>query len=1063
MALYLKVSNSLDSLAKELSESLEQENERVFDPHYIVTQTEGMNNWLKLQLAQRIGIAANYRFLKPNDLIYQFYTVLGGPFSQMLSVQNLNWLIFKLLGEKEFTDKFPAVALFYQNSGPERDIRRMSLAEKLGDLFDQYQVYRPQLIKEWNNDGTEGNTDEEWQQWLWKKAKILSGDSLPDKTLIGNYILTALKDPAQVAKLVSCLPYIHLFGLSITTSYHVQILHEISNFIDIHFFIINPAPSVYWFDDKNEKQLAVWRQKGFKIPEGSTPGNSLLTGWGRVIQESFLQFFQYDDFLNAYEDIGIITPEPDSLLHKIQHDIFNAAVKERNPLILSDITDGSITINACYTVAREVEVLYNYLVHLVDKKGEDLSTRDIVLMVTDIDTYAPFIKAVFGNAPYPFRYTIADESFAGNDNLFFALQAILMLTEENFKAEEVMQLLDFTCIRKRFALTDIIHIRSIVDAATIRFGLDGNTDEQTNLVSWRYGIKRIMFGICMSGEPEYGEGANSFYPLDLVEGNASLELIRFCHFAEVLMSSIENRKVSRSVAEWIVYVEQLLRNLVFEPAEDTDEDYNVLLRELSGYNAINEYMNDKVSFDVFIHSFLQTLAGTKRTGLFVNGGITFCSLIPMRSIPFKVVALLGLNYDKFPRKDPKIGFNLMEKKRLLGDRNVRENDKHLFLETILSARKYLYFSYIGKKANDNTMLPPSALIDELIDYIEEGGEETMDVRKSLVTLQPLHSFSRLYNQGSDRFYSYLNNPTHKQLPLINENKVNDPFLFDQIQLNELIQFFKNPFKFYYNKVLGIYYNEEQVLLSETEIFNLDHLMLWSLNNRMLPLEEGAVSLFQNELLKKGELPLGGMASVVIQEVDEKVNPLRSLYIASTGGVPEETISIELILGDSQLIGILQGVFDGKLVRVSWSKNETKYLVEAYIHYLAGCAAETITGLDFISFVGKEKTFHAEPLSNKEALARLSSLIKIYKMGFDSIAPFYPDFKLVPGKVEELDFTNFTKLVNETVNSSFIDPFIKREYDNGYFDNEAILDTYQDICRQVILPLGELFPGYYAKK
>lgn len=1061
MALYLKVSNSLDSLAQGLSENLEQENNRVFEPHYIVTQTEGMNNWLKLQLAQRLGIAANYRFLKPNDLIYQFYTVLGGPFSQMLSVQNLNWLIFKLLGEKEFTENFPEVAMYYQNSGSERDIRRMALAEKLGDLFDQYQVYRPQLIKEWNNVNTESNTKEEWQQWLWEKAKILSGDSLPDKTLIGNFILTALKNAAQVEKLVSRLPYIHLFGLSITTSYHVQLLHELSNYIDIYFHVINPASSIYWFDDKNEKQLAVWRQKGFAIPEGSTQGNSLLTGWGRVIQESFLQFFQYEDFLNAYEDIGIVTPEPDSLLHKIQHDIFNASVKERNLLALSDINDGSIIINACFTVAREVEVLYNYLVHLVDKKGEVLSTRDIVVMVTDIDAYAPFIKAVFGNAPYTFRYTIADESYAGNDNLFFALHAILSMNEENFKAEEVMQLLDFTCIRKRFALTDIIQIRHVIDAANIRFGLEGNTEQQTNLVSWRYGIKRIMYGICMSGEAEFGKGENSFYPLDLLEGSASLELIRFCHFAEVLMSSIESRKTSRTVAEWVVFVELLLRNLVFEPAEETDEDYTTLLKQLSGYNALSKYMNDKVSFDVFNHSFLQMLAGTSRSGLFVNGGITFCSLIPMRSIPFKVVALLGLNFDQFPRREQKIGFNLMEKKRLLGDRNVRENDKHLFLETILSARRYLYISYIGKKANDNTLLPPSALIDELIDYIEEGGDETNEVRKNLVTLQPLHSFSKLYKQDSQRLYSYLAPKTNKRIPVINQEKINDPFIFDEIQLDDFIRFFKNPFKYYYNKVLGIFYTEEQVLLSETEIFSLDKLMLWSLKNQLLPLKESELDLFEKKLLKKGALPLVNMAPVAVQEVEEQVNPLRILYSESTGGLPEENKPIEVMIGNSKLAGILQGVFDNKLVQVSWSQHETKYLVEAYIRYLAGSATETISGLTFISFALKKKAFQADPLSKEDALGRLADLIEIYKAGFSKIAPFYPDFRVAPDDVEKLDFSRFTKIINSKLSNSFTDPYITREYNNGYFEEESILESYKNICRQVLKPLSTLFPAYYS--
>jgi exodeoxyribonuclease V gamma subunit len=1054
-----------------------------------------MNNWLKLQMAQDLGITANYRFLKPNDLIFHLYTLLGGPFNQVLSAQNLSWLLFKLLGEKEFTEKFPGVSEYYENSGPDRDIRRMGLAEKLGDLFDQYQVYRPEMINQWNSENQETNSQEKWQQWLWTKARVASHDSLPDKTLIGTYILKALKDPGLTANLVARLPFLHLFGLSILTAYHIRILYELSKLTDVHFHIINPAPSVYWFDDRSEKQLAFWRRKGFKEPGGqvdnpeenrktsgtingdqsihdkgsvilSTPGNVLLTGWGRVIQDSFRLFFQQEDFLNAYEEVDILPPEKDTLLHKIQSDIFNAATDDRNPVVPADITDGSVTINSCYTIAREVEVLYNYLVYLADKKRETLSTRDIVVMVTDIDAYAPFIKAVFSNAPYPFRYTIADESFTGNDTLFNALHALLVMNEENFKAEEVMQLLDFSCIRKRFGLKDVLYIRKIVDAANIRFGLYGNKEEGTHLVSWRYGIQRIMYGICISGEPEYGEGADSFYPLDLLEGSAAEELIRFCHFAEVLMDSVENRKGTRTIAEWVSYVEELLRDLVFEPAEDTDQDYDTLIKHLAGYNVLNEYMQDEVAFEVFSHSFLQMLAGNTRSGLFVNGGITFCSLIPMRSIPFKVVALLGLNFDQFPRREQTSGFNLMEQKRELGDRNIRENDKHLFLETILSARQYLYMSYVGQSPNDNTILPPSALIDELIDYIEAGTEDPESVRKQLITRQPLHGFSRLYTRKDQRLYSYLNVPSARPVAVINKEKVKESFRFEEIQLDDLLQFFKNPFKFYYNKVLGIYYSDEQVLLSDTEIFSLDSLQSWNLKNVLLPASETKIVALPNELQKKGTLPLGNIGPVVMQQVEEIVDQARDLYLFCTGDRPESSVPIELKIGENLLTGTLPGVFDGKLVQASWSKNETKYLVEAYIRYLAGSAAGVISGWSFISFTLKKVTFYTPVLPREEALSRLAELIKIYRQGFETILPFYPDFKTDPGKITTLDFAVFTAMVNDSLNNfnySCDDPYIMREYHNGYFEKEDLTAVYQHICGLVILPFSQLFPDYYAKK
>ncbi|MEO5996126.1 MAG: exodeoxyribonuclease V subunit gamma [Chitinophagaceae bacterium] len=1071
MSLFLKVSNSLTSLAEGLSKNLKTSRNSVFEPHWIVIQTEGMNNWLKLQIAGHLGIAANCRFLKPNDLIHKIYYWLGGPFTEMLSPQNLNWLLFKLLGENEFTQKFPAIAAYFSESSPDKDIKRMALAEKLSDLFDQYQIYRPDMIRQWNENIRENVDSTEWQQWLWIKARQVSENSLPDKTVVGAYILEAIENPEQQKLLREKLPTVHLFGLSITTEYHLQILFRLSTLIDVYFHIINPAPYIYWFEDAGEKQLALWRQKGRTHLAEGVIGNALLTSWGRVIQETFGMFFQHDEFLNAYEDVDIINPEPDSLLHKIQHDIFSAATDARNLLTLADINDGSVTLNACFTIAREVEVLYNYLVYLVDKKRESLSPRDIVVMVSDIDAYAPYIKAVFNNAPHKFRYTIADESFADGDNIFQAIESILLMNGENFKAEEVMQLLDSSFIRKRFSLSDINRIRTIVNSANIRFGIDGDKEDETNLVSWKYGISRIMYGICMSGEEEYGEGSESFFPLDILEGSSALELIRFCHFVEVLIDSIEQREGSRNIADWVKYMEEVLHNLVHEQDDDPDENYTRLMQQLEDYNIVNQYMNDEVPFDVFNHSFLKTLNGTTRSGLFANGGITFCSLIPMRSIPFKVVVLLGLGFDKFPRKERAPSFNLMEKKRQRGDRNVKENDKHLFLETVLSAQQYLYISYVGRSARDNTVLPPSTVIDELIEYIEAGLDssiskgETHEVRKRMVTLHPLQGFSSRYSEGEKNMYSYLETALVPAKLVINPGKLTDPFSFEEITLEDLVRFFGNPFQAYYNKVLGIFYNQEEVLLNDTEIFSLDNLQKWDVKNKLLPLDKEEHEQLQKKLVRTGSLPLSHMADLSLKQIEEMVSPVRELFQSCTQSTDAQSISVELTIDDHLLKGRIHGVYNRKLVQVSWSKGETKYLIKAYIRYLAGVAAGELSGLYFISSA-KEEVYETVAITQQEAVERLLELIDIYTKGFEEIATFWPDFEVKPSDIDTLDSASFEKLVKKKLDSYLFpctDEYIMNEYGKGHFSREGIHESYIDICRKVIAPLEKLFPAYYAKK
>lgn len=1062
MGLFLKVSNSLTKLAESLCSELQQQQLGVFQPYVIVTQTEGMNNWLKLSLAENLGIAANYQFYKPSDLINQIYYILGGKGSgTTLSAENTSWLLFHLLNDEDFVGRYPEVSGYYKHSGPDSNLKRMGLADKLADLFDQYQIYRPEMIMSWNESvALEGAAD--WQQYLWMKARVLSAMQLPDKTLVGAYILKTLRQGENIDLLRAYMPAIHVFGLSITTGYHLTLFYEIARHVDFSFHILNPAPAVYWFEDKSEKQLAWMKKKGFAEPEEVMIGNPLLTSWGRVIQNTFHLFFQNDEMLNVYDEAEFEEPVPGTLLKKIQHDIFyNLVGDERNEIFQEDLNDGSVTISSCFTPAREVEVLYNYLVHLIDKRKEELSPRDIVVMVSDIDAYSPYIKAVFGNVEYKFPYTIADENFTSTDTISNALHSLFLINEDNFGAEEVLQLLDSSYIRKRFGITDLQLIRSAVAKANIRFGMDGDVVDDTIYVSWKYGVQRLMYGVCMLGHEEYGEGEDGFYPLDSIEGSASYEIIRFCHFIEVLMDSVRQRKQARSIAGWVQYTQGVLENLVWDPETGTEEDFELLLAELNKYNLLTPMVDEVIRYDVFSYKFLQTISGSTRAGAFVQGGITFCSLIPMRSIPFKVVALLGLDFDKFPRKENPVSFNLLEKDKKRGDRNVKENDKHLFLETILSANKYFYISYIGQSARDNTALPPSALIDELIDYIESGTVEKGSVKESLITHHPLHGFSQKYQAGDRRLFSYITQ-AGSAISLTGGGKQHAVSEISEISLRSVVSFFKNPIKGYYNDVLGIYYQVDKVLMDETELFELDKLQQWQLKQDLLRADDGDFAEFRKKLVKTGGLPLKSMAEISLGQLEKEVLPVRSLFKKCIGDACLRSVSLEISVDDVLLKGTLQQVYDDMLVYVSWSKHEMKYLIDAYIQYLFARAAGEELSLFFVSAV-KGQIYEAAPISQADAMERLVELMSLYKTGHSQILPFYPDFHIAPAEFIQLPREKFNTVVKKKFADAMFpssDTYALKEFGKGFFFREDVFNAFMQNTERILIPLTRIFPTYF---
>ena len=254
MAISLKVSNSLQVLLERLCEEMAQEKLSVFQPVYIVTQTDGMNNWLNYQIAKKMGIAANIQFIKPNELIQRVYYSAELIDDDATSRETITWYIFQTFAQQEFIDAFPSVAKYYLINGKDDGVKRIALAQKMADLFDQYIVYRPAMIREWNNGKYQ--EDEAWQFYIWNDIKPDIGKN---KIELNDALVAELKDPKTIDRIRQRFPAVYFFGISLITSYHLQALTQISDVIDISFLMINPAPGAYWFEDRNERHLAFLR------------------------------------------------------------------------------------------------------------------------------------------------------------------------------------------------------------------------------------------------------------------------------------------------------------------------------------------------------------------------------------------------------------------------------------------------------------------------------------------------------------------------------------------------------------------------------------------------------------------------------------------------------------------------------------------------------------------------------------------------------------------------------------------------------------------------------------
>ena len=1082
--LKLYISNKIETLSLKFAKNIKTNN-NIFSSELLVMQTSGMERWLSLQTAKENGIFTNFQFIKPNSFINRLYELAEIKASNIYSTENLKWLLYKYLGNEEFISNFKQVAQYYEDD----DIKRLQLSVKLADLFDQYLLYRQSYIESWNdnklakisifpdddplqikNKQNRLDQHQKWQFWIWRKIKNELDEEGLDKVQLRDILIKKLDNKGFQDKIKEKFGTISLFGLSVITDYHIEIFYRLSEFLDVNLYFLNPAPDTYWYDIVSEKFMYYLVQKTGQSAEELKQhvGNELLSNYSALAKDTYNILFKTDDFVNAIDDSLTISPNRNTLLEKIQDDIFyNKNKEERNSISLENLNDNSIVISSSYTPMREIEALYNQILFFL-KQDPTIEAQDIIVQLSDVDLYTPYIRAVFDNAPHSLPYTIADRSYTGGDTIVGVLESILKLNYEDFTSEHILQFLNSEFIRNKFGINNINLIRETVREANIRFGIKGNNDDDTLFVSWKYGLERILLGYAIKGGEDFSLGKYGTFPLDTIEGSDSEELLKFIGFVNILITNLDDRKGDRSLKEWSNYINKTIDNLIaFDKNANAEIKY--IQKHLESICKMNNILKEGnkdliIGFEVFQKSFIDALFSNPRAGNFITGGITFCSMIPMRSIPFKVSALIGLNGDKFPRQDSKLAFNLVDIEYKRGDRNTKNNDKYLFLESILSSRKHLYLSYVGNSTKDNTDIPPSLLIEELKSYIQLGLENNIKeykLDKYLVQKHPLHSFSQKYFSESKNIFTFNENQFTQNIKKENENNNPSERSINNIRIDELIIFFEDPFKYYYNKILQIYYREDESLLGETELFSLDHLQEWSIKNKLL-VSEIDTEKYIDKAKKTGMLPLANMARVVLEEVEEKIKDLKETFLKLSKEYTPESENINLKLGKYEISSSIFPIYNNKYIaaNVSGSSSQAKYLLRAWLkHLIIIASGKEIETLYLSDENNPPLIWRNNKISTQIAQSKLIRLIEIFLEGQQRIIAFEPNIgKNLCVKLIKISDNQEKKeiAINQSINAlnaldtpsfglGIYNQYIQKESQQGFFENkEKIYKELEEI-------------------
>ncbi|ELR5698485.1 TPA: exodeoxyribonuclease V subunit gamma [Escherichia coli] len=1027
-------SNRLDVLEALMEFIVERERlDDPFEPEMILVQSTGMAQWLQMTLSQKFGIAANIDFPLPASFIWDmFVRVLPEiPKESAFNKQSMSWKLMTLLPQLLEREDFTLLRHYLTDDSDKRKL--FQLSSKAADLFDQYLVYRPDWLAQWETGHlVEGLGEAQaWQAPLWKALVEYTDELGQPRWHRANLYQRFIETLESATTCPPGLPSrVFICGISALPPVYLQALQALGKHIEIHLLFTNPC-RYYWGDIKDPAYLAklLTRQRRHSFEDRELPlfrdsenagqlfnsdgeqdvGNPLLASWGKLGRD---YIYLLSDLESSQELDAFVDVTPDNLLHNIQSDILeleNRAVAgvnieefsrsdNKRPL---DPLDCSITFHVCHSPQREVEVLHDRLLAMLEE-DPTLTPRDIIVMVADIDSYSPFIQAVFGSAPADryLPYAISDRRARQSHPVLEAFISLLSLPDSRFVSEDVLALLDVPVLAARFDITEegLRYLRQWVNESGIRWGIDDDNVRELELPAtgqhtWRFGLTRMLLGYAM--ESAQGEW-QSVLPYDESSGLIA-ELVG--HLASLLMQlNIWRRGLAqeRPLEEWLPVCRDML-NAFFLPDAETEAAMTLIEQQWQAIisEGLGAQYGDAVPLSLLRDELALRLDQERISQRFLAGPVNICTLMPMRSIPFKVVCLLGMNDGVYPRQLAPLGFDLMSQKPKRGDRSRRDDDRYLFLEALISAQQKLYISYIGRSIQDNSERFPSVLVQELIDYIGQShylpGDEALncDESEARVKAHLTCHHTRMpfdpqnYQPGNLQSYAREWLPAASQAGKAHSEFVQPlPFtLPETVPLETLQRFWAHPVRAFFQMRLQVNFRTEDSEIPDTEPFILEGLSRYQINQQLLNVlveQDDAERLFRR-FRAAGDLPYGAFGEIFWETQCQEMQQLADRVIACRQ--PGQSMEIDLACNGVQITGWLPQVQPDGLLRWRPSLLSVAQGMQLWLEHLVYCASGG-NGESRL-FLRKDGEWRFPPLAAEQALHYLSQLIEGYREGMSA--------------------------------------------------------------------------------
>ncbi|WP_250658045.1 exodeoxyribonuclease V subunit gamma [Alkalimarinus coralli] len=899
--------NRMEDLVTLLSRLLEVPTENPLSEDIILVQNHGMHHWLSLELASRRGIVMNARFPLPGNFFWHLInTILSDddvPDASPYSREVLIWAIYEVLGADSFFNNDlckEAKEYWFKASDSSPDqLKRFQLARELADLFEQYLIYRPEWIELWQSSATEsqGKTPPKsvashWQGVLWSELRQRLGE--PPLTLIKKALARMPVSQSDIPK------RLFIFGINALPPIWMDFIKSMSAFSDIHFFMLNPSDE-YWGDLRTEKAIirerAKWVERGQPLPSiADEIGNPLLANLGQQGQECLkLLCDRVDSEIPLFYSAG-----RDTLLHKVQDDILTLSDRRDNPeesrigsaenTDHARSSDNSITVASAHSALREIQALHDWLL-MQFELDDSLTPKDVLVMSPQVENYAPYIDSVFkrgrfidDDADPQLPCSIADRKLSDLEPLIQAFLELLTLPDSRFQVSQILGYLRLPAVQRKFGLdnSDVELFTHWLSVASIHWGLDSQhkasvsgASKSSERFTWKQGLNRLLLGFAQADSEQIylDDHGEPLLALPWVEGESAEKLGKLMGLIEALQFYSKQLLVERTPLSWQHFLTELVESIFDEEGEDSN-GYQILLNAIGSLaeHTTTAGFDETIPLSVVLSYLSNCFSQPQQGQSFMTGQITFCSMIPMRSVPFRVIAVLGLNDGDLPRQRQPMGFDLLAASPpRLGDRSRRGDDRYLFLEALISARDKLYLSYQGSDIKNNQERQPSLLVKELTDYLDSAygwcsgrqiKQHPLQPFSKRNYIEPFFGFNRRWlslgieADTRDNAIELSAAQANSDNPSVEggSDALNQPI---ELDIEKLVAFFDHPSKAFGIERLKLFFNQgSQEIPEDTEPFTSNYLDRYIIQSELIAShingEDSALRL-QHEVLR-GALP-----------------------------------------------------------------------------------------------------------------------------------------------------------------------------------------------------------------